>query len=178
MAAPERDERQTDSWRDGCIDALTAEVKRLREEAKRLREEVERAAGLRKALTDIAQCAPKGSWAQMTAAIALRTLEEPMAEPQITDDMTSGATGFDPMWLVGRKIEAVHEITDSDRVECLLVLDDGRVVLVSCDPTVHDERGVPLPPEESGKTWEVVMYDATETEAGRVALASRTESKP
>jgi hypothetical protein len=64
----ERDERQTDSWRDGCIDALTAEVKRLREE-------VERAAGLRKALTDIAQCAPKGSWAQMTAAIALRTTE-------------------------------------------------------------------------------------------------------
>jgi hypothetical protein len=28
---------------------------------------------LRKALTDIAQGAPEGSWAQMTAAIALRT---------------------------------------------------------------------------------------------------------
>lgn len=95
---------------------------------------------------------------------------------KITDRMSDGAGGFDPEWLVGRTVVAVHPVEDSDRAEALLVLDSGQCVLLSCDPTVHDDAGVPLPLDERGKTWEVVLYDATDTDAGKAATSSGSGS--
>jgi hypothetical protein len=86
---------------------------------------------------------------------------------KITDAMTTGASGFSPQELVGRTVVAVHDIEDSDRRETLLLLDNGRCCLLSCDPVVHDDEGVPLPLDKRGERWEVVLYDATDTEAGK-----------
>jgi len=88
---------------------------------------------------------------------------------KITDRMVAGATGYSPDWLVGRTIVAVHEIADSEREETLLLLDDGRSCVISCDPVTHDDAGVRLPAEEWGERWEVVLYDATDTPAGQAA---------
>jgi hypothetical protein len=86
----------------------------------------------------------------------------------LTDDMTSGAEGFDPERLTGRAVVAVQEISDSDRGEFALLLDNGRVCLVSCDPVRHAEDGTWLPENRWGERWEVVLYDATDTQAGKV----------
>jgi hypothetical protein len=94
---------------------------------------------------------------------------------KLTDDMTTGALGFGPEQLVGKRIVATHAIDDSDREESLLVCEDGTCVLLSCDPVRHDDAGVPLPPDQSSKRWEVVLYDATSTKAGVAALGERRE---
>jgi hypothetical protein len=86
--------------------------------------------------------------------------------PLIKDKMTTGAIGASAYELVGRTIVTSYEIPDSDRGEILLLLDNGRSFLLSCDPTRDDPDGVPLPPEESGKSWELVLYDTTGTPAG------------
>jgi hypothetical protein len=94
-------------------------------------------------------------------------------EVKITDGMSSGADAFFAEWFVGRRIVAVHEVEDSDRGEVLLLLDDGRSCLISCDPVRHDDEGLWLPEEKWGERWDVVLYNTTETEAGRAAKAAQ-----
>lgn len=96
---------------------------------------------------------------------------------RLTDDMVTTALGLDPEQLVGKRIIACHEIVDSDRRESLLVCDDGTCVLLSCDPTCHDDQGSPLPPDKHGERWEVVLYDATDSEAGRVVRNQKLEPR-
>jgi hypothetical protein len=89
--------------------------------------------------------------------------------PQITDRMTEHAPGTSAYDFVGERVVTVYNIPDSDRDEVLLHMESGRTFLVSCDPVVLDDNGVPLPPEDRGKGgWEVCFYDATNTEAGKV----------
>jgi len=80
---------------------------------------------------------------------------------KITDKMTDGAMGFDPLWLKGKTVKEVYEVEDSDRRESLLLFEDGDSVLLSCDPVRDDLQ----------HRWEVVLYDTTNTAAG--AEASR-----
>lgn len=86
----------------------------------------------------------------------------------ITDGMTSGAAGADVSSLVGRTIVAAHEVEGSDRSEALLLLDGGTSILLSCDPGYVDEDCTIRDP----RRWEVVLYDATDTPAGRAARAA------
>lgn len=88
----------------------------------------------------------------------------------ITEKMTTGATGFGSKWLATTQIKGVHPVVNSDRGEFLLHLLDGRVIGVSCDPIVRDEEGVPFLPDDPrrGAKWEVYLCDATDTEAGKL----------
>jgi hypothetical protein len=61
----------------------------------------------------------------------------------------------------GRRIVRVYEVIDTDRDEFALLLDDHKLIQVSCDPS-YDAAGVSRTPDK----WEVVLYDATDTEAG------------
>lgn len=83
----------------------------------------------------------------------------------IKDEMTRGAHAFLPQDFVGRTIQSVHEIADSDRGEWLLLLDNGVVVLLSCDPGYAEDLV-----SRTDDKWDVVLYDATETEAGRAVV--------
>jgi hypothetical protein len=93
-----------------------------------------------------------------------------VAEVEIRDGMSAGATPFFAEDFVGRKVVAVHEVKGGlgeSRCEVLLLLEDGLSCLISCDPIVHDDEGVKLPSEEWGKRgWEVVLYDTTNVKAG------------
>lgn len=82
--------------------------------------------------------------------------------PPITDRMTDGSHGASSYDLVGRRVVVAYDIPDSDRDETLLRMDDGSVLLLSCDPG-YDELGVSRTPEH----WETCMYDATDSPAGR-----------
>lgn len=87
-----------------------------------------------------------------------------MATPEpITDAMTAHAAGMGAVELRGARILDVVEVEDSDRDEVLLTLDDGRVVMLSCDPGYGDPDCITRTPDR----WEVCLYDATDTEAGR-----------
>lgn len=79
----------------------------------------------------------------------------------ITDAMTAHAEGMGAVGLRGARILDVVEVEDTDRGEVLLVLDDGRVVMLSCDPGYGDRDGITRTPNR----WEVVLYEATSTEA-------------
>lgn len=97
----------------------------------------------------------------------------------ITDRMLDMAGGADEQWLVGETITAVYPVVDSDRAEFVIVCESGKVYGVSCDPIRDDpENGyAPYPSEEWGQHgWEVVMYDCTDVEAGRVALANASQT--
>lgn len=92
---------------------------------------------------------------------------------EITDSMTTGATSlFEPWPLLGA-VKKTHEVVDSDRGEFILEFADC-IVLVSCDPIVHDDQGVPISRDDPSyaERWEVVIYDATETEAGKAIRAA------
>lgn len=86
----------------------------------------------------------------------------PKDHPPITDDMTGLALGAHSLDLVDARVVTAYDIPDSDRRESLLLLDNGRVILVSCDPGYDDDL-IQRTPDR----WEVVFYDATDTDAGR-----------
>jgi hypothetical protein len=85
--------------------------------------------------------------------------------PPITDAMTSGhegwAHGTGMHALIGRTVVTAYDVPDSDRGESLLLLDNGTVLLVSCDPGYDDND------QRTPDAWECCMYDATDTQAGR-----------
>lgn len=81
--------------------------------------------------------------------------------PPIVDAMTTGATGANGHDLVGRTILTTYAIPDSDRGELLLLLDNGRVILMSCDPGYEDDYATRTPDK-----WESYLADATDTPAG------------
>lgn len=80
----------------------------------------------------------------------------------IRDDDTREALGAGASDLEGKTIVRVLPVEDSDRNESLLVCSDGTSYLLSCDPG-YDEDEIIRTPDK----WEVVLYDATETDAGR-----------
>lgn len=82
--------------------------------------------------------------------------------PPITDGMTTGAFGTGAHDLIGTVV-TTYEVPDSDRCETLLLYEDGRVILVSCDPGYNDDAARTRNPTR----WEVVLCDATDTDAGR-----------
>jgi hypothetical protein len=80
--------------------------------------------------------------------------------PSITDAMARGADGTDSFDLIG-EVVTVYDIPDSDRGEKLVLYRSGRVMLISCDPGYDaNDRLDPT-------RWEIVLYDATDTPAGR-----------
>ena len=81
----------------------------------------------------------------------------------IRDADTQHAEGAQISSLEGRTVVAVYEIPDSDRGESLLHLDNGQVLLLSCDPALTDDCTTRTP-----ERWECVLYDATDTRAGRM----------
>lgn len=81
--------------------------------------------------------------------------------PPITDSMTDGSAGTDMHDLVGRYVVTSYAIPDSDRRETLLLLDNGRVICLSCDPGIADDDVTRTPDK-----WECCLYDATHTPAG------------
>lgn len=77
--------------------------------------------------------------------------------------MTTNAIGASAHELVGQTVVTAYEIPDSDRRETLLLLDNGRVICLSCDPGYKDEFYTVRDPTR----WECCMYDATDTPAGQ-----------
>ena len=82
--------------------------------------------------------------------------------PPITDAMTDHGIGTGIHAIVGCTVLTAYDIPDSDRAESLLLLDDGTVLVLSCDPA-YDDVGVHRTPEH----WECCVYDVTTTPAGR-----------
>lgn len=82
--------------------------------------------------------------------------------PPITERMTTGSHGTGAVALIGTVVCA-YDIPDSDRDETLLRFDDGRVICVSTDPGYKDPDGL----IRDDTRWEVVLYNATDTEAGK-----------
>lgn len=97
-----------------------------------------------------------------------------MDEPVITDEMVTGAIGLSPWQLRGRTIVEVLEIADSDRYEIALLLDDGTLAVISCDPE-YAEGSDSI---RTNDRWEVVLYDATDTVAGSRLRANRSQTVP
>ena len=84
-----------------------------------------------------------------------------MSNGVILDEMTTGAVGVRWQAALRKTLDLVYEIPDSDRCEVLLRFVGGPVLLLSCDPqTGEDGRRTP-------DRWEVVVYDASDTVAGR-----------
>jgi hypothetical protein len=83
-------------------------------------------------------------------------------DERIPDGQFREATGADPKALEGRRVERVFEVEGTDREEFALLLDNGKLIQISCDPG-YDAEGIGRTPER----WEVVLYDASDTEAGR-----------
>jgi hypothetical protein len=83
------------------------------------------------------------------------------ANATISDEMSSGAIGASLAQFIGKTIDLVYEVPDSDRGEVLVRFTDGTSIEVSCDPG-YDEDLVRRTPEH----WDVCVYDTTETEAG------------
>lgn len=81
---------------------------------------------------------------------------------KIPDDQFREATGAEPHDLEGCTIKRVFEVEDTDRAEFALLLDNGKLIQVSCDPGYAEDQATRTPDK-----WEVVLYDATDTEAGR-----------
>jgi hypothetical protein len=81
---------------------------------------------------------------------------------RIPDGQFDGAIGGAPSQLEGRRIVRVFEVEGTDRGEFALLLDDGSLFQISCDPG-YDEELINRTPDK----WEVVLYDASDTEAGR-----------
>lgn len=69
--------------------------------------------------------------------------------------------GFPEHW-EGKTIKRVFEVEDSDRSEIALLFEDGSLYLLSCDPG-FDKDLIHRTPDH----WELVVYDASDTEAGR-----------
>lgn len=83
--------------------------------------------------------------------------------PPITDRMTQYGRGTSSYDFVGETITTAYDIPDSDREETLLRCESGLVILVSCDPGYEEDLI-----KRTDDRWEVVLYDATDTEAGKV----------
>ena len=83
--------------------------------------------------------------------------------PPIKDMDTQYGVGTDSFVFIGEKIVTAYNIPDSDRDECLLLCESGLVICVSTDPGYKDDDC--LVRDET--RWEVVLYDATDTVAGR-----------
>lgn len=84
------------------------------------------------------------------------------ANTTITDEMTTGALGASIAQFIGKTIDLTYEIPDSDRGEVLVRFTDGTSMGVSCDPGYDDEL-VRRTPDR----WETVIYDTTDTVAGK-----------
>jgi hypothetical protein len=80
---------------------------------------------------------------------------------RITDEMTAMAHGTSMLDAVGKVLDLVYQIPDSDRAEFLLRFVDGPVLLVSCDPG-YDEND-----RRTNEHWDVYVADASDTEAGK-----------
>jgi hypothetical protein len=78
--------------------------------------------------------------------------------PPITDAMSQHATGTSFHDLLGETVTVVYNVPDSDRDEVLLQTESDRTFLVSCDPSVYGDEFA----------WQTCIYDATDTEAGKV----------
>jgi len=83
----------------------------------------------------------------------------PRDNPPITEPMTSGACGTGAHALVGQRVVTAYDLSDSDRRETLLLLDNGSVLMLSCDPGYDDAD------RRTDDRWECCMYDATDTPA-------------
>ena|ERR1700758_1613772 len=79
----------------------------------------------------------------------------------ISDAMTTGAQGTSMIVALGKHLDLVYHVPDSDRDEFLLRFVDGPVLLVGCDPG-YDEND-----RRTNERWEVYVADATDTEAGK-----------
>ena len=89
--------------------------------------------------------------------------EIPADNPPIVDAMTSGAIGASGIDFIGETITTAYEIPDSDRSEILLRCSSGKVFCLSTDPGYNDDAAV----SRNHERWELVLYDATDTPAGR-----------
>lgn len=88
--------------------------------------------------------------------------------PPITPAMLSddGAWASDLHPLVGRTIVTLYEIPDSEREESLLLLDDGRVLMMSCDHGYRDDEMMSRDP----LNWEFIAYELTGTPAAEALI--------
>lgn len=87
----------------------------------------------------------------------------PKDNPPITDRMTSGGTGAAGFDFIGETITTAYAIPDSDREEILLRCESGKVLLLSTDPGYNDDESM----SRNQERWEMFVYNATDTPAGR-----------
>jgi hypothetical protein len=90
-------------------------------------------------------------------------------DPPIREAMTQYGVGCSAFDLLGETVVTVYNVPDSDREEILLYTESGRTFNLSTDPNIYDDEGLRV--DEAvwkDRAWLVTLYDATDTEAGRI----------